>query len=161
MPRKPSKKKVTAALDKYLPDNQKFNKPKKPRKKKIKLVELDQLTFGPLIADKGNMAGFVYMVTIITNMGVRYYIGSKQFDAEWERYCTSSEIVQRLIATSRVLPEAVKIKYEVLELIPTKSMLKIRENVRIRGMYALVGKQRCINIRDPFGVSLRTGKRIA
>lgn len=161
MPRKPSKKKITEVLDRHLAPQQKFNKPKKPRNKRIKLVELDQPTFGPLIADKGNMAGFVYLVTVITNMGVRYYVGSKQFDDEWERYCTSSEIVQRLIATARVLPEAVKIKYEVLELIPTKAMLKIRENVRMRGMYSLVGKQRCINIRDPFGVSLRTGKRIA
>lgn len=161
-PRKPSKKKVTEALDKHLAPQQKFNKPKKPRNKRFKIVECDVETFGALIPDVHGSYGFVYKVTIATSIGTRYYVGSKAFDkaGEWRNYCTSSDIVQRLIATSRVLPDTCRVTFEVLEYAPSLTMLKIRENVRMRGLYALVGKGRIINVADPFGMSLRTGKNL-
>ena len=161
--RKPSKKKIVEKLDQYLAPQQKFVRPKAPRKKRIKLVELDTPTFGPLLPHGyGTAYGFVYKVSVTTSIGTRYYIGSKSFDKAgvWKVYCTSSEIVQRLIATSRVLPDACRVSYEILELVPTEAMLKIREDVRIRGLYLMAGKDRTINIATPFGISLRTGKSL-
>lgn len=161
---KKSHKAITEALNKYMPADQQFPKYKPIRKKRIskkKYVEEDVPTFGNIIKSMAGY-GFVYKLTISTALGTRYYVGSRHFDAtgEWKNYCTSSDIAQKLIDASRRHPELISIVWEVLEQAPTSAMLKSRENIRMRGCYNLYGKDSIINVADPYGISLRTGKSL-
>lgn len=139
-------------------------KAKKPRKPRVSKAKLDYSipTFGPLIPRIEGI-GFVYMVSITTELGTRYYVGSKSFTKgkEWRTYCTSSPIVQKLIEYSRYSPAVMQIKFEVLEQVTCSSWLKGREDAHMRAMYNRVGKDYCLNVATPLGYSLRTGKKLS
>ena len=139
-------------------------KAKKARKPRIAKAKLDYSvpTFANCIS-KIEGVGFIYQVTITTELGSRYYIGSKSFTkgSDWHTYCTSSKIVQKLIEYSRSHPDVMQVKYEVLEQVKCSSWLKAREDAHMREMYNRVGKDACINIATPLGYSLRTGRNLA
>lgn len=139
-------------------------KAKKPRKPRVSKAKLDYSipTFGPLIP-RIEGVGFVYMVSITTALGTRYYIGSKSFTKGkcWSTYCTSSPIVQKLIEYSRMHPEAMQVEFTVLEQVRCSAWLKGREDVHMRVMYDRVGKDYCLNVATPLGYSLRTGKKLS
>jgi len=139
-------------------------KAKKTRKPRVPKAKLDYTvpTFANCIL-KIEGVGFIYQVTITTELGSRYYVGSKSFTkgSDWRTYCTSSRPVQHLIEYSRSHPDVMQVKYEVLEQVMCSSWLKGREDAHMRAMYARVGKDACINIATPLGYSLRTGRNLA
>lgn len=139
----------------------KTRKTRKPRVPKAKL-DYSVSTFSNCIF-RIEGVGFIYQITITTELGSRYYIGSKSFTrgSDWRTYCTSSKIVQKLIEYSRSHPDVMQVKYEVLEQVKCSSWLKSREDAHIREMYARVGKDACINIATPLGYSLRTGRNLS
>lgn len=132
----------------------------KPRAQKANL-DYSVPTFGPLIP-RIEGVGFVYLVTATTQLGTRYYVGSKSFTKgkDWRGYCTSSPLVQKLIEYSRINSEIMQIKFEVLEQVKCSTWLKGREEAHMRRIFNLVGKDAMINVATPTGYSLRTGKNL-
>lgn len=152
----PKAKKKTTKKRASKPSSRKYA----PRAQKANL-DYSVPTFGPLIP-RIEGVGFVYLVTATTQLGTRYYVGSKSFTKgkDWRTYCTSSPLVQKLIEYSRINPEVIQIKFEVLEQVTCSSWLRGREEAHMRRIYNLVGKDAMINVATPTGYSLRTGKNL-
>ena len=130
------------------------------------LLASGRMTFGDLIdpAIVKRSYGFVYLITVTTKMhGTRYYAGSRHYEeaGAWKCYISSSTTIWPLIASSRTHPDQVQVEYSIIKAdCYNKDDLLRQENLAIRGLVAKYGLDKTLNIRDPYGVSLRTGKMI-
>lgn len=151
----------TSPIAPVAPKAKKTRRAGKPRIKKAKL-DYSVPTFEPLIP-RIEGVGFVYQVTITTDLCTRYYVGSKSFTKgkDWRTYCTSSPMVQSLIEFARSAPAVMQITFDVLEQVQCSSWLKAAEDRHMRAMYTRVGKDACLNVATPLGYSLRTGKKLS